>query len=86
MFTSIGLWSISTKTILTNVVYLDGGINGFDPKQWNGVDKVLHGRGGIMIILKINIGVFIVPEMTESEHKDRLGSSLGLGLNDYLGN
>jgi len=42
IFSSLGVWVVDTKTILSNVRSM-GSISGFNSAKWGGVDKVLHG-------------------------------------------
>ena len=42
LFSSGGIWTIDTKTILTNVRRIDS-VSGFDGAKWKGLDKILHG-------------------------------------------
>ena len=63
MFTSLGVWQIKTRTVLTDVRRVEG-LSGFDSKEYGGIDKVLHGQGNIMVGLKRLSKVFIIPEPT----------------------
>ena len=62
IFSSLGVWVVDTKTVLSNVKS-QGAISGFDSAKWGGVDKVLHGESGVFLALKKMDRVFIIPEV-----------------------
>jgi hypothetical protein len=61
IFSSKGIWSVDTKTILTNVRKIDR-IAGFDSADYGGIDKLIHGEMGIMVAVKRLDRVFVIPE------------------------
>ncbi len=61
LFTSLGIWQIKTKTILTDVRRVQS-LAGFDTKVTGGLDKVLHGQEKVIIGLKRDSKVFIIPQ------------------------
>lgn len=61
IFSSRGIWSVDTKTILTNVKQVKD-ISGFDSAKYAGVDKAIHGEIGMLVAVKRMDRVFIIPE------------------------
>ena len=60
VFSSSGMWSIQTKTVLTNIVKIPN-FNGFDSTKMP-VDKLYHGGYGYLFGLKRHEGVYLIPE------------------------
>ena len=61
IFSSDGMWSIQTKTVLTNVVRLQSGLNGFNSRIV-GVDKLYHGVFNSLFGIKRHEAVFVIAE------------------------
>lgn len=56
------MWSIETKTVLTNIKKIDSGkIGGFDSTK-TFIDKLIHGNQGYIYGLQRNRAVYLIPE------------------------
>ena len=51
IFSSMGIWSIQTKTVLTNVQFLSRGLGNFDSKNFQ-VDKLYQGPYNFLLGLR----------------------------------
>jgi hypothetical protein len=60
VFTSLGVWQVKTKTVLTNVRKIDS-VSGFNSARYGGIDKIIHGQGKVMVGMKRSSRVFIIP-------------------------
>ena len=60
IFSSLGIWKVYTKTILSNVINA-GSLSGFSSQKVGGVDKVLHAESGVFVALKRLERIWIIP-------------------------
>ena len=59
VFSSSGMWSIKTKTVLTNIDRMPD-FNGYDSTKLP-VDKLYHGGYGYLFGLKRHEAVYLIP-------------------------
>jgi hypothetical protein len=71
---------VATSTILADFKPIDN-LGGFNSKDYGGVDKVMHGQGGIMVALKRLSKVFLIPEDGEGTFREIV--SFG-GVKDFF--
>jgi len=63
VFSNLGIWQIQTKTILTNIKFLNN-LSGFSSIDSNGVDKILHGNNKLFVAMKKMSKVYLINEIS----------------------